>query len=349
MVTALSFIDKNWKDIAVAVGQCLLLCVVIALIITPFNDTPFFLNLWISSGFGLSIIFCVNVIFRINPTGRDLVNNCIAIGLGFSLGMVNLVGVIALYYPRAFDSFDLALWLTNAVFSFILSLAAYYFFYSMYRMQSLRLAVSEQQAQAAERERQMVQSQLQLLQSQIEPHFLFNTLANIQALIDAEPEQAKHMVAALTHMLRANLQRTRSTETTLREEFELVRHYLDIQAIRMGARLTFALTLPDALQTLKVPPLLLQPLVENALLHGIEPNVEPGHIAVQAIQEGEGVILRVVDNGVGLTATDSTGIGLTNIRERLASLYGAQATLTVRPVEQGHGVQAEIRIPHYGA
>ncbi|MFC3854193.1 sensor histidine kinase [Salinispirillum marinum] len=349
MLTVPSFIDKGWKNIVKAIGQCLLLCLVIALVITPFNGTPFLLNVWISAGFGLSIIFFINFIYRVNPRGRDLLNNSIAMALGFALGMLNLLLVMALYYPQAFESFDMALWLTNTLFSFIVSIAAFYFFYSMYRMQSLRLAVSEQQARAAERERQMVQSQLQLLQSQIEPHFLFNTLANIQALIDAEPEQAKHMVAALTHMLRANLQRTRSTETTLREEFELVQHYLDIQAIRMGARLTFALTLPDALKAVKVPPLLLQPLVENALLHGIEPNVEPGHIAVQAIQEGEGVILRVVDNGVGLTATDSTGIGLTNIRERLASLYGAQATLTVRPVVQGQGVLAEIRIPHHGA
>lgn len=347
MFQAPSFIERGWKEIGQAVLHCILLCGLIALIITPFNGLNFFLNLWISTGFGLPIIFMVNVVYRLNLHKSDSVNNAVALLLGFLLGFVNLVGVIAWRFPSALETFDLGLWVNNIFFSFIISAAAFYFFYSRYRMQCLRAEVLERQAQAADRERLLVQSQLQVLQSQIEPHFLFNTLANVQGLVDIEPTKAKQMIAALTQMLRANLQRTRATSTTLGEEFEIARCYLEIQSIRMGERLTYQLDLPEILKCCVVPPMLLQPLVENAITHGFERNKQMGGVVIRAVKEDEHLCLSVRDNGMGFVSDSSGGgVGLTNIRERLQSLYGDQASLTLTALEP-QGVLAEIRLPRY--
>ena len=135
---------------------------------------------------------------------------------------------------------------------------------------------------AAELERGRVEAQLRLLQAQIEPHFLFNTLANLDALIATDPARARLMLGHLNDYLRATLAAARKERNSLEEEFALLRNYLEVLAIRMGARLKYELALPEALAALQVPPMLLQPLVENALKHGLEPKVEGGSVRVSA-------------------------------------------------------------------
>lgn len=181
----------------------------------------------------------------------------------------------------------------------------------------------------AELEQQRSEAQLKLLQAQIEPHFLFNTLANLDALIATDPSRAREMLRHLNDYLRATLASARRERNTLADEFALLRGYLEVQAMRMGERLRFRLELPEALAAKELPPLLLQPLVENALKHGLEPKVQGGEVRVSARAEDEGMVLEVADSGIG-TATPAmpgTGLGLANVRARLAAAYAGAARL----------------------
>jgi signal transduction histidine kinase len=176
---------------------------------------------------------------------------------------------------------------------------------------------------AAEMERQRIEAQLKMLQAQIEPHFLFNTLANLDALIQTDPRRARAMLAHLNDYLRATLAATRRERSTLADEFALLRGYLEVQGMRMGERLRFRLELPESLAQAGLPPMLLQPLVENSLKHGLEPKVEGGEVKVSAREEGDRLVLEVADTGLGKAngSTAGTGVGLANVRERLAAAY----------------------------
>lgn len=182
---------------------------------------------------------------------------------------------------------------------------------------------------ATELERGRIEAQLKLLQAQIEPHFLFNVLANLDALIATDPPRARTMLRHLNDYLRATLVAARRDSTTLAEEFALLRGYLEVQATRMGERLRYRLDLPEALARKEVPPLLLQPLVENAIKHGLEPKVHGGEVSVSARDNGAGMVLEVVDSGVGAAspATAGTGVGLANLRARLAAAYAGAARM----------------------
>jgi signal transduction histidine kinase len=176
---------------------------------------------------------------------------------------------------------------------------------------------------AAEMERQRIEAQLKMLQAQIEPHFLFNTLANLDALIQTDPKRARAMLGHLNDYLRATLAATRRERSTLADEFALLRGYLEVQCMRMGERLRFKLELPESLAQADLPPMLLQPLVENSLRHGLEPKVEGGEVKVSAREEGDRLVLEVADTGLGKAngSTGGTGLGLANVRERLAAAY----------------------------
>jgi signal transduction histidine kinase len=178
---------------------------------------------------------------------------------------------------------------------------------------------------AAELERGRVEAQLKLLQAQIEPHFLFNTLANLDALIATDPARAREMLRHLNDYLRATLAAARRERSSLQDEFELLRNYLEVIAIRMGPRLKFELALPPEIAAREVPPMLLQPLVENAVKHGLEPKVDGGTVTVGAREERGRLVLEVADTGVGQWAGDGGGVGLANVRERLAAAFAGAA------------------------
>ena len=191
-----------------------------------------------------------------------------------------------------------------------------------------------------------MQAQLQMLQAQIEPHMLFNTLANLQGLIAIDPPLAQLLLEQLIEYLRATLNSSRAASTTLAQEFRLMDAYLGLMAIRMGERLAYTLDLPAPLAELQIAPMLLQPLLENAIRHGLEPKVDGGGIDVSAAREGAQLVLTVQDTGQGLDAPGSPGtsLGLDNVRERLRGLYGAEATLTLAPGTPC-GAIAIIRMP----
>ena len=198
----------------------------------------------------------------------------------------------------------------------------------------------------AETERAAAEARLKLLQAQIEPHFLFNTLANLQTLIAIDPQRAQTMLGHLDGYLRATLASTRNDKSTLAEEFALLSAYLGILAIRMGPRLAYELDLPDTLAEAKLPPMLLQPLAENAIKHGLEPKMDGGSLRVSAREEGGRLVLVVEDSGLGLTgvSTAGTGVGLAHVRERLAAVYGGTATAELAEHSSG-GVRVTLRLP----
>ena len=207
-----------------------------------------------------------------------------------------------------------------------------------------------QRAKAESLASQVTQSQLMLLQSQLEPHMLFNTLAHLRALIGHDTARALAMLDHLNDYLRTTLQASRQPLHPLTEEFSRLHDYLSLMAIRMGSRLVFELDLPPALAATPVPSFILQPLVENAIRHGLEPVVAGGRIEVQARAEGMQLLLTVRDNGLGIselalaesarpstTTTDRPGAswGLSHVRQRLHTLYGERAGMHISPVPTG--------------
>ncbi len=233
------------------------------------------------------------------------------------------------------------------LFTLIMTGAATLFLYSRDKALRAEAAAAEEKARAEAIARQALQAQLQLLQAQIEPHMLFNTLANLQGLIGIDPARAQHMLDQLIDYLRASLASSRNEATTLGQEFALLDAYLGLMAVRMGARLRYTLDLPPQLRGAPVAPMLLQPLVENAIIHGLEPKVDGGQVAVSAAQDGEFLVVSVSDTGLGLDAPSSkagTRLGLANTRERLQALFGAQATLVLEP-NPPHGATARLTLP----
>ena len=187
-------------------------------------------------------------------------------------------------------------------------------------------------------EREATFANLRALQAQIEPHFLFNTLANVTSLVDPDPAKAKRMLESFIRFLRASLNATRSESTTLADEAELIAAYLDVLQIRMGSRLRYEIDVPPDLHAVTLPPMLLQPVVENSIRHGLEPKVEGGTVRVRAHRNGGGVEVEVSDTGVGFAPTTHGGVGLTNVRDRLRLIYGERASLMISEAAPGGSV-----------
>jgi sensor histidine kinase YesM len=233
------------------------------------------------------------------------------------------------------------------LFTLIAIAGAMAFLHNRERLLRAETNAAEEKARAEAIARQALQAQLQLLQAQIEPHMLFNTLANLQGMIGIDPERAQRMLDQLIQYLRATLSSSRAESTTLAQEFTLMDAYLGLMSVRMGERLGFTLQLPAELRAAHIPPMLLQPLVENAIIHGLEPKVDGGHITVSAAQTGATLVLSVADTGLGLDAPSAkagTHVGVANTRDRLHALFGAQAALALEP-NPPQGATARLTLP----
>ncbi|MFZ4760400.1 MAG: sensor histidine kinase, partial [Burkholderiaceae bacterium] len=200
-------------------------------------------------------------------------------------------------------------------------------------------------------ERSAAQAQLQALRAQVEPHFLFNTLANVSALIDRDPSAARALVDDLARHLRATLRHARAETTTLGEELDVTASLLSIMKRRIGDRLQWHFEVADALRGELMAPMLVQPLVENAVKHGIEPATGGGTITLRAQREADGgLVIEVADTGRGLTAStagsrdDGGGTGLANLADRLRAIYGPQAQVTLHE-NAPRGTIARLRLP----
>ncbi len=220
------------------------------------------------------------------------------------------------------------------------------FFGAAWEEKKVEELMARENLKAVSNEKRLVQAQMRMLQAQIEPHFLFNTLANIQSLIGKAPEKAELMMENFIAYLRQSLAASRAQDGTVQQEFNLLRHYLDLLKIRMGERLRYELNVADGLENEPLPPMLLQPLVENAVKHGLEPKVEGGSVQVSAERRNGNLILTVLDNGLGFSEDADArgeGVGLANLRERLAVLYDGDGALTV--ADESPGTRITLSIP----
>jgi signal transduction histidine kinase len=205
-------------------------------------------------------------------------------------------------------------------------------------------ALESEALRAIDLERGLDEARLQATQAQIEPHFLFNTLANIRRLYQVDGAGACAMLRQFALMLGRSLPQIRNPRSTLGREVALAMAYLHVQKIRMGERLDFATQIPAALVDADLPPMMLSTLVENAIKHGLAPLRRGGRVEIAAERDGATLRVRVTDNGRGLTESAGSGLGLANIEARLAAAFGAEGALTLEPGEHG-GVIARLAVP----
>lgn len=205
----------------------------------------------------------------------------------------------------------------------------------------------DREVHAAELEKGLTQARLQALQMQLNPHFLFNSLHSISALMHKDVEAADRMVSRLSQLLRAALDSSETQEVTLQRELDFLKRYLEIEQIRFGSRLQVNIDAPTDTLEAQVPNLIMQPLVENAIRHGIEPHARPGKIELRAQRKGDSLTLEVQDNGEGLggNGKQEEGVGLSNTRARLRTLYGDAHEFQMLGTEQG-GLLVRLMIPY---
>jgi signal transduction histidine kinase len=237
--------------------------------------------------------------------------------------------------------------LLSALISAVIGTVVTYYFYSRGKSAHLEQQVSEATRLATE-------ARLKLLEAQLEPHMLFNTLANLRMLIGLDATRAQAMLDHIIAYLRATLSASRASTHPLQREFDRLHDYLELMTVRMGPRLRYTLDLPADLAQHPVPTLLLQPLVENSIQHGLEPKVEGGSLTISARLEGNTVVLDVVDTGMGFDPTDPAftqpasadkGFGVQQIRDRLEAVYGPKGTIEFIAAH-AMGVRASIRFPY---
>jgi hypothetical protein len=314
---------------------------------TAHRDEPLVRYLVIGNGIGLTasaLSALINALggARLGPIPRIFVIAPLSVVAGVEIAAFSVGGV-----PHLLARSGIGVWLHYGT-SFVITGVACAFGIAAAQAMRMRASLETQRREAAELRQSETAARLALLQAQIEPHFLFNTLANVQSLIERDPKRAASMLDSLNRYLRASLQRTREAASLLKDELELVQALLDIAAIRLGDRLRYTIDVPEPLRQLALPPLLLQPLVENALLHGIEPSIEGGEIRIVGSVEGTTFKLDVIDTGVGLghSAHVHGGVGLSNVRTRMATLYGERGGVSIAANPDGaRGVSASLMIP----
>lgn len=250
---------------------------------------------------------------------------------------------LAAWITGAGDWSDPKAWVAVVIGLFFGGIGSITYFLSQ-RIEQLDAEVKQRRMNEMESEKRQMEAQLKMLQAQIEPHFLFNTLANVSSLIDSDPALAKKLLERLNDWLRIALVRTRSDNATLGDELEMLENYLQILKIRFGERLRWDVQVQGEMRDMKFPPMLLQPLVENAVRHGIEPKIGGGEILLRAVLSETQLRIEVSDTGVGLLNKDSAGTGLANVRARLAALFGERGRLMLESNVNG-GVTAILELP----
>jgi len=209
---------------------------------------------------------------------------------------------------------------------------------------TFKLSANEEKLKRISLEKEKLNADLKLLQAQVEPHFLFNTLSNILSLLDHDAMTGKNMLENLTQYLRTSLIQSRKPANRLADEIDMIRAYLDIYKIRMGKRLAYEINIPENVLNIEIPPMILQPLVENAIKHGLEPKIEGGKISIKACRKEDILILEIADTGMGIKEKSGTGVGTGNIQKRLASFFGDRASLNFEDMTPA-GLKAIVEIP----
>jgi hypothetical protein len=332
----------DWRRVAWTAG----LATVVTASIVPFFANKFF-DLLISAlcvGFSIMLLVTIGGNLRVRGLPREI-RMALAVVLGSLIGTL-ITGIVKGGNPLWMLQHEEALWRVMITASLGIGFGGVILLVFMYREQKARAEAEGHRAEA-DRQRlgkQMAIAQLKTMQAQVEPHFLFNTLATVQHLVDVDPPQASRMLSSLIAYLRAAMPQMRESDTTVGREFALARAYLEVLQVRMGLRLTFRTDLPPQLAGRPMPPMMLISLVENAIKHGLEPEESGGRIEISAREAGDRLHIQVTNNGAPLDPMAKGGTGLSNIRERLSAMYGDNARLVIEEAKP-KGVIARLELP----
>lgn len=277
-------------------------------------------------------------------TGPRIAVLAVAVAMGLLAGNLLTNGLSAWVYPDSKDAPSLLKEIAAIVlWSHVIAAGVLGYFFLTREEESVA-RLHQEELRRADLDRELAEARLLVMQAQVEPHFLFNTLANVRRLFQTDPTAALGMLQHLSRYLSAMLPRMRSAESTLGHELALALAYLQVQQIRMGARLAIRTDVPEALEALPFPPMMLVTLVENAIRHGLNPLPRGGEVRIVA-RAGDGKLrVQVVDTGRGLAESSGPGVGLANIRARLATVHGGNARLLLGQ-NPGSGVSATIEVP----
>ncbi|MDQ1834774.1 sensor histidine kinase [Massilia scottii] len=289
---------------------------------------------WLLHGWPSRLVGLPRVLYFLTTVGL-----CVVAGIVIGTGL--LKGVNPLRYLTG--GADLAPLLPFALFTALIMVIVLVSGERRVATETLAARQGEQIASAAQL---LAEARLRALQAQIEPHFLYNTLANVVGLIDTNPAKARHMLERFIDYLRASLAASRADQATLGAELDLVAAYLDVLAVRMGARLSYRIE-ADGCREIGMAPMLLQPIVENAVSHGLEPKVEGGEIVIRASCRDGQLCIEVSDTGAGLgnaPPKPGGGVGLSNLRARLRSLHGSGAQVQLLENEPC-GITVRLLLP----
>ena len=321
---------------------------IIAIFLTSvkFGGGGIFINFVFSHCIGFSICSCILIVHNYLKTARPFIQLLIivsALTIGSVIGALLAITAMGINASILLEKDPQLIHIVflGIFFGSIIS----YFFFSREKISAAKTRIQEERMKSLASEKEKAETNLRLLQAQIEPHFLFNTLSNILSLIDTDLENGKSMLVDLIHYLRTSLSKTRAETNTIAQEMELLQAYLNLFKVRMGKRLHYKISVPDNIKDFPFPSMLVQPLVENAIKHGLEPRIGGGEISIKAEKAGDILRLEVADTGIGLHEGDIPGIGLSNIRERLQSLFSEKGRLTLKD-NQPSGLKAIIEVPY---
>jgi sensor histidine kinase YesM len=315
----------------------------IAAVLWVDDARPFWHPLLTVQLYGFAIAYCVNAASPWEKR-RPILRLLVAVAVGTLLGVALTILVKGYSWDYVGSRAQFFAW--NIFTGFVNGLFVSLFFYLKYRETQAAAALHKAEAERHLLSKQAIEAELKVMQAQVEPHFLFNTLASVHYLTETDPREATRLLGHLIDYLRAALPQLRASSTTLGKEVKLAEAYLQILRTRMGQRLAFDIDVPTELAEHPFPPNLLISLVENAIKHGIEPAAAGGRVAVRARTERGALVVTVQDTGRGLAtpARGGQGVGLANVRDRLAALYGTQGTFSL---EAGSptGTRATLAIP----
>jgi len=294
---------------------------------------------------GFAIAYCVNVAAPWDKRS-PIIRLAVASAIGALIGLVLVI--LVKRYSLEYAQQHMMSFAYNVFAAFFNGLLISLIFLVKFRETRAAAALQKAEADRHLLSKQAIEAELKLMQAQVEPHFLFNTLASVQYLTETNPKEASALLGHLIDYLRAALPQLRASSTTLGRETELAEAYLNVLKMRIGGRMSFVIDIPAELKAHPFPPNLLISLVENAIKHGIEPAAGGGTVTLSARRDGDSVVVSVSDTGKGFTrdaASAEQGVGLSNIRERLAALYGSRGRFTLESLVP-HGARATLALPY---
>jgi len=339
-----------FSSLAYAVAACAVYSIFLSAM--KFSDEGLGATFIIAESIGLCACLCFLMTFSVlKPTNKfvQVVLVIITMIIGVFIGSVlgSMVATDKNPFLYLFEKKDL---LFHYIFyaAMIGSVAIYLYFFRE-RAFAAEAIVQEERIKRLSTEKKVIESNLRLLQAQVEPHFLFNTLSSVLSLLDTDLEKGKSMLLNFMQYLRASLDKSRDSASTIAQEMEIIRAYLDIFKVRMGERLRYVIDVPENIMHLPFPSMIIQPVVENAIKHGLESKIEGGEILIRCEAGDDLLRVEIADTGLGFNEKTELGFGLSNIKERIERLYGNEGQIVLELIMAGDrpaGLKVIIEVPY---